>query len=154
MLLAQSQWDSFRGMGGSFRGDEAGISGREALAALAFLLGLLGLVVAGRQLLDRQDRRRRLESPRGVFDELCSAHQLDRASRRLLWRICRRHDLADPAAVFLRPELLTDGKVLNGIAEVHAARLRDLRERLYRGLEDEERAATATEPADPRAAVH
>ena len=39
-----------------------------------------------------------------LFLELCRAHQLDRASRRLLQRLANAHGLSQPAVLFVEPE--------------------------------------------------
>lgn len=52
--------------------------------------------------------RRSYNSPRELFRSLCRAHDLDRGQRRLLRKLATQLKLPEPAAIFLRPEHLTE----------------------------------------------
>jgi hypothetical protein len=73
------------------------------------LFALAGLAVAlAFYAFDRFWRNRAPGSrpnERRLFQDLCRAHALDRASIRLLQRIARRSKVSQFAEVFLRPEL-------------------------------------------------
>ena len=46
-------------------------------------------------------------SPRGLFRELCRAHRIDRAGRRLLKRLAVARGVSPPVLLFVRPECFT-----------------------------------------------
>ncbi len=74
---------------------------------LVLLLVVIVLVAAGASALARYlsyRERASCESPKALFVELCRAHQLDRASRRLLWQFARSQQLAQPAQLFVEPD--------------------------------------------------
>lgn len=51
----------------------------------------------------RNDMSERCDDPRKLFRELSLAHQLDRPSRQLLWRLAEENRLAQPAQIFVTP---------------------------------------------------
>lgn len=126
-LLAQM--DRFKDMGRNFRGERAAVSSSDlwALAAVAALI--VAVVFVLYFSLDRRDRQRKRNSPHGLFRELCKAHDLTRAERRLLESVAARRHLADPGQLFVRPELLEaePGKPANAerlaLAQALAAKL-------------------------------
>jgi hypothetical protein len=66
-------------------------------------LALLGFAV---WLFTRWYSRREsrpVNSPRALFRDLCRAHQLGHADRKLLREIAEWHGLADPVQLFLEP---------------------------------------------------
>lgn len=65
---------------------------------------------------------------RGLFQDLCHAHGLDRASAGLLQRIARRAQLRHAAEVFVRPELFQPE---DACSQRDQDRLAKLRERLF-----------------------
>jgi len=78
----------------------------------------------------RNDMTERCDDPNKLFRELSLVHQLDRGSQKLLWQLADALQVAQPAAVFLQPELFDPQKLpaqLRGEAE----RLAELRERLF-----------------------
>ncbi len=102
LLLADRQRMS--ALGENFRGESSQLSTNEWLLALAGLgLVLLALWGLARHIAQR-GRARRLYSPRGLFDQLCQAHGLDRASAKMLWRLSQQEQLEHPARLFLEPE--------------------------------------------------
>jgi hypothetical protein len=101
-LLAQlSQW---RHLGDRFGGGHAGLDAIDILSLIAVIvLAVLGVFVLQRYAPNR-DRPGRFDDPRQLFRELCRAHGLGRASRRLLKRLAAWRGLSDPALVFVMPE--------------------------------------------------
>ncbi len=101
LLLAEvSRWES---MGGGLRPKEGDNSAWEILAVIG---GCAVLAAAVWWLLTRftDIGRARPNSPRKLFAELCSAHGLDAANRRLLAKIARWQRLKHPARLFMEPE--------------------------------------------------
>jgi len=78
----------------------------------------------------RRERHRRTNSPRGLFQELCRGHQLDRQSRNLLGWLVKHHDLSQPASLFLDPTRF-DPSQLPALLPAQAERLAKLREQLF-----------------------
>jgi hypothetical protein len=69
------------------------------------LVSIAALLVAMAVIAYRSSRRRNEEfthdSPRHLFRELCRAHRLPLASRRLLKRLAAAHGVSDPAILFV-----------------------------------------------------
>lgn len=68
------------------------------IAALVLLWWLLAMWRQYRE-------RRQYHSAEGLFSELCQAHHLSRRQRATLWALVQSQRLAQPALLFLRPEL-------------------------------------------------
>ncbi len=66
-----------------------------ALAAIA-----IAVIVKVRK---RNDMTEHCDDPEKLFRELSQAHGLDRQSRKLLWKLADKSNLAQPGEVFLRP---------------------------------------------------
>lgn len=100
VLAEQSPFES---LGNQFRGNRARFDTDDLITGLillgAFAIGVLILS----WLLSRQERRRTYNSPQALFRELCRAHGLDRASRRLLAQLARWQRLEHPALLFVEP---------------------------------------------------
>jgi hypothetical protein len=77
--------------------------------------------------------------PAKLFGELCQAHRLTAAQKRLLEWLVAERQLAQPALVFLDPILL-ESAVLYAESPAVRKRLTQLRAKLFAGLE------AATEP--------
>lgn len=56
------------------------------------------------QYVARKERARRAYSPQHLFRQLCQAHGLDRAERKVLGRLVEQQGLEHPGRVFLEPE--------------------------------------------------
>jgi hypothetical protein len=99
-----------------------------------FLAGL-AVVLALVLLLSHWSSRRRqrefwCDSPKGVFHELCRAHRLDRANRRLLQRLGTAREVENLAEFFVEPEKL-DATDLPPAMKPAVTELRQLRHRLF-----------------------
>src|SRR4051812_46076106 len=68
--------------------------------------------------------------PRRLFNDLCRAHELDRASRKLLQRLAAAHHLAQPSLVFLDPDRF-DTAQLDASWSQETTTLAELREQLF-----------------------
>lgn len=99
------------------------------LIVCAFLVCVWGVA----RLFVRPEGPAALNSARGLFGELCRAHQLTRNDRRLLTRLARHHRLADPACLFLDACWL-DAALCGPAWQKHAGRLHELRLALFAGL--------------------
>lgn len=89
------------------------------------VLAMLGAVVWFRHY-----RLRHQQSHAALFDGLCEAHELDRASRRLLSQVIRFHRLCQPARLFTEPQWLEPSR-LGGALASRAAEVTALRNRLF-----------------------
>jgi hypothetical protein len=84
-------------------------------------------VVLAYYVLDRLWRNRAPAShpnERRLFQDLCRAHALDRASVRLLQRIARRAKVSQLPEVFLRPDLFQGQNTFSRREQSHIGRLR------------------------------
>lgn len=71
---------------------------------LAILLAIAAIiVVVVIKLRRRNDMSVHCDDPQKLFRELSLAHNLDRASQKLLWRLAESLNLTQPAEVFVRP---------------------------------------------------
>lgn len=104
LLASGENFDKFKQMGSELRRRTTEGTGDD-LALLAIVATVVPLfVVALYVLVKLQEKHENLKSPKALFRELCRAHGLDRASRNLLAQLALRHDLTDPARLFLEPE--------------------------------------------------
>jgi hypothetical protein len=127
MLLAD--FDVVRNMGHRFHGKNAELHWND----LFMLMAIVVAVTAAAWFLTRlarRERHRRTNSPRGLFQELCRAHQLDRQSRNLLWRLAKHQELSHPASLFVDPERFDPAR-LPALLPAQAQRLATLREQLF-----------------------
>ncbi|NOZ39824.1 MAG: hypothetical protein GXP24_06310 [Planctomycetes bacterium] len=78
----------------------------------------------------RNDMTQRCDDPNKLFRELSLAHNLDRASRNLLWRLAEALQLAQPAEVFLQPAHFQGDRIPQELRD-EEAELQELLERLF-----------------------
>ncbi len=135
-LIAQSE--VFRNLGASFRGRAAQFGVTDLVTAIAVLSSLAAGMYVLSRVLHRQELPQRSNSPRVLFRELCLAHGLDRASRRLLRQIGRYQRLDHPGRLFLEPERF-DPANLSPKLRHNKALIQSLRQTLFGDLVLEER---------------
>jgi hypothetical protein len=127
VLLAQVSREDF---GRGFRGATSQLSWHDLIPyAAAAILAAVGISLY-RWIKRRNDMTEPCDDPPKLFRELCGVHGLDRASRRLLWRLSQACGFAQPAQVFLTPGAF-DADRLPPPLQKHAAELKRLRERLF-----------------------
>ena len=127
VLLAD--FEVVRNMGNRFHGKNAQLH----MDDLFMLLAIVSAVVLVGWLLSRfarHERRRRTNSPRTLFQELCQAHQLDRQSRKLLLRLAKHQELIHPASLFIDPRRFAPGQ-LPELQPSQLRRLESLRLQLF-----------------------
>jgi hypothetical protein len=100
-LAVLAEADAFVHMGRHFQRGSASPT-LQLLFLLVVILVAVGVSALARYLNDRE--RASFENPKALFAELCRAHQLDRASRHLLWQFARSQQLAQPAQLFVEPD--------------------------------------------------
>jgi hypothetical protein len=134
--------DRFRSLGSRFRGRSAELRGDDLLIGLLLLIAAIGLLHLLSRLLARQQRPRAFNKPKALFRDLCRAHALDRASRRLLWELARWRKLDQPGRLFLEPEHF-EAPDLSTALKARGEELEALRDRLFakRFAEEEPRPA-------------
>jgi hypothetical protein len=122
-------WQESTGIWGRFDGQPATFSTFELVVLSAVALLLIGTL--GWQLLPSRRRRDfRLNSPTRLFGELCRAHHLDRATRRLLKRLAAARGLKSPNVLFVEPDYF-DVTNIPAALTVSTVELRRLRHKLF-----------------------
>lgn len=122
----------------AFRANQQQHNSQDVLFALTIVFTIAAGILALNRLLDRRDRRqRRTNRPLQLFLTLCQAHRLKWPDRWLLWRVARCQRLRDPGRLFLEPERL-DPQNVGPTLRLQGARLRLLREQLFRGITGDE----------------
>jgi hypothetical protein len=91
---------------------------------------LLAATIAWQVITKRPQREFKLNSPNRLFSELCRAHRLDRANRRLLKKLAVERGLKNASLLFVEPEQF-DVTNLTADLRSSAAELRQLRHKLF-----------------------
>lgn len=124
-----------------FRANQENATPQDLLVGLTVLVGTAAALLLLLRILDRCQRgHRHVNRPLRLFLTLCKAHELTWPERWLLWRVARAQRLRDPGRLFLEPERL-DPTNLSPSLRLHGHQLRQIRERLFRGIAGEEPAA-------------
>jgi hypothetical protein len=111
---------------------------QEALASIAMLAvwqaaaAVLAVVLAagGGLALWLTIRKTARQGPAALFGELCQAHQLTFADRRLLRHLAHARHLPDPSRLFVEPQLF-EGPVIRQAFGAQADRVTALQRRLF-----------------------
>jgi len=101
----------FKDMGSGFRDKREHFDASDLFLWFGIVIGVFVVIGIIAKIVARRDKRQLYNSPRGLFRALCRAHGLDRPSRRLLARIARAQELAQPGRLFLEPERYSEAKV-------------------------------------------
>lgn len=127
-LLAQySRWER---LGDGLHRSRGRMDFIEVLPYLIGLVVLAAVVAAAVAYFKYQDLSKPCNDPNRLFRELCRAHGLDRANRKLLWQLASLAGFAQPAEVFLTPAVFEANQLpeqLRGEQE----RVMELRGRLF-----------------------
>lgn len=132
-LFLLADQPALRGLGRGAQHARQPFDGGGLTTALLLFCAFFVCVWGVARLFMRSEEPAALNSARGLFGELCRAHQLARNDRRLLTHLARQHRLADPACLFLDARWL-DPAVCGPAWQKHAGRLRELRLALFAGL--------------------
>ena len=127
LLAAGTRW---RSMGGGLRGRRARLDSGDLVIFLAILAGVVLAVYLLSRFLAYKDGRKSFNSPRALFRALAKAHNLDRASRRLLRRVARWQRLAHPARLFLEPTRFDPSNLSPQLRE-RITEIQTLRDRIF-----------------------
>ncbi len=95
-------------------------SERPGLLPIAILVLVLATAGVGIWLLSRYFNRKYqggYNSPRALFTELCTAHDLDYQDRRILKRLAKFHGFKHPARIFLEPGRFESNNVADALNE-------------------------------------
>jgi hypothetical protein len=126
-LLAQVSREEF---GRGFRGATSQLSWLDLVPyAVAAIVGGVGIALC-HWIKKRNDMTESCDDPPKLFRELCTAHRLDRPSRRLLANLAETWQFAQPAQVFVTPTAFEPER-LPPNWQKKAAELKRLRERLF-----------------------
>lgn len=128
ILLAQQ--DKFRGMASQFRkGGSIDFTPHDLVISLVVVAVVVGIVwLLARQLYGKE--RRVYNRPRSLFRELCRAHGLDSAGRRLLVELAKDQGVSQRAQLFLAPERFEAARLGPKLAP-RENEIRALAERLF-----------------------
>jgi len=101
-------------------------------SVMAMCLLLAAVIVGGwiASRLFKVRERRKTNSPRALFRELCRAHGLSSSERNLLLRLASRQAPYNPAGIFLEPQHF-DLDHLPAAAAADVEEVKRLRERLF-----------------------
>lgn len=105
-----------------------GTSQMLVVMGMAVLVGLIFLIWL--RATRREQRRFQSDSTAQLFRELCRAHELNRADRRLLKQLAASRGLASQALVFVEPQHF-DSANLPQVMVASANELHRLRDRLF-----------------------
>jgi hypothetical protein len=103
-LLLADRSSIFRDMGSGFREKRETFDPTDLLWWIFVALLVIAAFGILATILARRDKRRLFNSPRALFNALCRAHGLDRASRALLKQLAVSQRLMPPARLFLEPD--------------------------------------------------
>ena len=101
------------------------------LLPVAIVLAVVALAIfVIVKIRNRNDMTQPCDDPNKLFRELSLAHNLDRASQKLLWRLAEALQLAQPADVFLQPTFFQADHIPAEL-QGEEAELESLLERLF-----------------------
>jgi hypothetical protein len=89
-------------LGTGFRGEHSQPGLVDLLVYLLAAAAVIAVIVLVVRLYARAQRRYQ-KQPRWLFEQLCNAHGLRRAQRRLLWQVAREQFPENPIRLFLEP---------------------------------------------------
>ncbi|HMO84279.1 MAG TPA: hypothetical protein PKC18_05080 [Lacipirellulaceae bacterium] len=127
LLLAQVYRQD---LGRGFRGAASQLRWTDVLPYIAAIVLLIAGCAVYSYLKRRNDMSERCNDPHKLFRELCLAHRLDRASRRLLLMLAEAAQCEQPAQVFLMPGAFEPAQ-LPASLRTRAADVVALRNRLF-----------------------
>ena len=119
----------FRFVHGRFHEGGPGFGWTELFWTAAIVIGITLAVWLAMLYMQRRERSS-YYSPKKLLRELCNAHRLTWAESWLLSRLASGLKLAQPASLFLRPELFATPHVPAALAE-RQPELKALRERIF-----------------------
>ncbi len=127
-LLAQfSKWER---LGDNFRRTRPPIELTDFVPYIFGVLLLGGIVAAIIAYRRRNDLSRPCSDSQKLFRELCLAHNLDRASQKLLSRLAEAYRLGQPAEVFVTPRVFATDQ-LSKQFQGEATQISELGRRLF-----------------------
>lgn len=129
MWLLAARQDLHR-VWGRFDHERPGFGTSHIVTVAAALALLIAMALIWRRMARRSAREYSCDSRGRLFRELCGAHRLSRASRRLLKRLASARGVANPAMLFIEPAYL-DATNLPAQLRSSTAELQMLREALF-----------------------
>ena len=122
-------------MGRRFRRHGGGVGWTEILIPIALIACVVGIAWLVSRYLKLRERRK-VDSPRALFAELCRAHGLDWPSQQLLYAIANAQRLPSPAQLFVEPDRF-DIESLGRAFENRQTQIAALRSKLFAASSDE-----------------
>jgi hypothetical protein len=129
-IVLLGETERFRTVGETFRGERSVSRLNDFMLVVAGIGAIVFLFWLVATLMPKEERVRRIDSPRKLFKALCRAHGLDWFSRRTLWKLARQHSPQHPAVLFAMPDALDASMASNPSARQMAA-YRRLRVQLF-----------------------
>jgi hypothetical protein len=156
-LFPLADQDRMQDLFRAFRATQAREGIEEVVYGLLILAGVLVVILFLSRIIKSRRRREGYTSPLGLFLNLCRAHKLKWRDRWLLWRLARTEQLNEPARLFLEPDWFAIGS-LPGALRQHAAKLLNIRERLFADVKEAFKSSDArqrgtAEPMQPAGAA-
>jgi hypothetical protein len=102
-LLLLADRNIYRDLGSGFRAKRETFQYSDLIAWIIVATLVIAALIFLARVIARREKQI-FSSPRALFRELCKAHNLDLANRRLLRRIARAAGLRQPARLFLEPQ--------------------------------------------------
>ncbi len=128
LLFAQiSNWQR---MGDGLHRGRGRMDLMELLPVVIILAGVGIAIYIVAKVRKRNDMTLVCDDPGKLFRELSLAHNLDRGSQKLLWRLAEALELAQPADVFLQPTFFQAERIPQEL-QGEEAELESLLERLF-----------------------
>lgn len=97
------------------------------LVGIVLVGGIVAAVITYRR---RNDLSRPCTDSQKLFRELCLAHELDSGTQKLLGQLANAFQLAQPAEVFVSPQLFLPERLPEPL-RAEAAQIAELRKRLF-----------------------
>jgi hypothetical protein len=129
-LLFADRETLLREMGREFRGERAKVDFTDVLLVVAATVVAVVVFWLLARFAALREGRGPANNPKLLFTQLCQAHGLNRAQRRLLIQLGEQAQVAPTSAIFLRPELLDKALADPQFGPFHAD-LAALRSRLF-----------------------
>lgn len=117
-------------LGRGFRGATSQLSWFDVVPYVIVVALLIGGAKLWSYLKRRADMSEWCDDPHKLFRELCLAHKLDRANRRLLLQLVEMARFAQPAQIFVSPAAFEPARLPASLRS-RADEVKRLRDRLF-----------------------
>ncbi|PQO29997.1 hypothetical protein [Blastopirellula marina] len=116
LILAADEPVDFTAMGEHFRADNQSIN-IPHMIVLALAVLVVSSLIWALTRWQEDDAEKSTENPQRLFDDLCKQHDLGGTATKLLRKVSRELQLANPASLFVDPGLLASAGQLEKFQE-------------------------------------